>query len=83
VNNAKTKNSQGAAKRFRLTATGKINAGIRMRVTFDEEDKKAKATVDIDALVSDSDHDRVMSMLPYRRTKVRRTSVCVVVRSGT
>jgi large subunit ribosomal protein L35 len=64
----KLKTHKGAAKRFRLTATGKIKRGhSHARHILTKKTNKRKRLLDIDGLVSDSDHERVMSMLPYGR----------------
>jgi large subunit ribosomal protein L35 len=52
----------------RLTATGKIKRGhSHARHIVTKKTNKRKRHLDIDVLVSKSDHDRVMSMLPYGR----------------
>ena len=64
----KMKTNRGAAKRFRLTATGKIKRGhSHARHILTSKTAKRKRLLDIDALVSDSDQKRVESMLPYGR----------------
>ena len=64
----KLKTHKGAAKRVRLTATGKIKRGhSHARHILTKKTNKRKRHLDIDVLVSKSDHDRVMSMLPYGR----------------
>ena len=63
----KLKTHKGAAKRFRLTATGKIKRGhSHARHILTKKTNKRKRLLDIDALVSDSDQKRVERMLPYR-----------------
>ncbi len=57
----KLKTHKGAAKRFRLTATGKIKRGhSHARHILTKKTNKRKRHLDIDALVSKSDHERVM-----------------------
>ena len=63
----KLKTHKGAAKRFRLTATGKIKRGhSHARHILTKKTNKRKRLLDIDALVSESDQKRVERMLPYR-----------------
>ena len=64
----KLKTHKGAAKRFRLTATGKIKRGhSHARHILTKKSNKRKRLLDIDALVSNADQDRVSAMLPYGR----------------
>lgn len=64
----KLKTHKGAAKRFRLTATGKIKRGhSHARHILTKKSNKRKRQLDIDVLVSPADHDRVIAMLPYGR----------------
>ena len=64
----KLKTHKGAAKRFRLTATGKIKRGhSHARHILTKKSNKRKRHLDIDVLVATADHERVMSMLPYGR----------------
>src|ERR1700682_5835861 len=64
----KLKTHKGAAKRFRLTATGKIKRGhSHARHILTKKSNKRKRLLDIDGLVSKSDQQRVESMLPYGR----------------
>jgi large subunit ribosomal protein L35 len=64
----KLKTHKGAAKRFRLTATGKIKRGhSHARHILTKKSNKRKRLLDIDALVSPSDQKRVEAMLPYGR----------------
>jgi large subunit ribosomal protein L35 len=64
----KLKTHKGAAKRFRITATGKIKRGhSHARHILTKKTNKRKRQLDIDALVSDSDLERVRRMLPYGR----------------
>ena len=61
----KLKTHKGAAKRFRLTATGKIKRGhSHARHILTKKTNKRKRLLDIDALVSDSDQKRVDRMRP-------------------
>jgi large subunit ribosomal protein L35 len=65
----KLKTHKGAAKRFRLTATGKIKRGhSHARHILTKKSHKRKRLLDIDVLVSKSDEDRVAAMLPYGRS---------------
>jgi len=64
----KLKTHKGAAKRFRMTATGKIKRGhSHARHILTKKSHKRKRLLDIDVLVSKSDMDRVKAMLPYGR----------------
>jgi large subunit ribosomal protein L35 len=64
----KLKTHKGAAKRFRLTATGKIKRGhSHARHILTKKTNKRKRLLDIDALVADGDKKRVERMLPYGR----------------
>jgi large subunit ribosomal protein L35 len=64
----KLKTHKGAAKRFRLTATGKIKRGhSHARHILTKKSTKRKRHLDIDVMVSTSDMDRVAAMLPYGR----------------
>lgn len=64
----KLKTHKGAAKRFRITATGKIKRGhSHARHILTKKTNKRKRFLDIDVLVSKSDQERVEAMLPYGR----------------
>jgi large subunit ribosomal protein L35 len=64
----KLKTHKGAAKRFRITATGKIKRGhSHARHILTKKAHKRKRLLDIDALVSAGDQKRVEAMLPYGR----------------
>jgi len=64
----KLKTHKGAAKRFRITATGKIKRGhSHARHILTKKSNKRKRHLDIDVLVSESDQKRVEAMLPYGR----------------
>jgi large subunit ribosomal protein L35 len=64
----KLKTHKGAAKRFRLTATGKIKRGhSHARHILTKKSNKRKRLLDIDALVANADQKRVEAMLPYGR----------------
>ena len=64
----KLKTHKGAAKRFRMTATGKIKRGhSHARHILTKKSAKRKRMLDIDVLVSESDQKRVEHMLPYGR----------------
>ncbi|MGI8656256.1 MAG: 50S ribosomal protein L35 [Pyrinomonadaceae bacterium] len=64
----KLKTHKGAAKRFRLTATGKIKRGhSHARHILTKKSSKRKRLLDIDTLVSAGDQKRVETMLPYGR----------------
>ncbi len=64
----KLKTHKGAAKRFRLTATGKIKRGhSHARHILTKKTSKRKRLLDLDAYVSAADQQRVLSLLPYGR----------------
>jgi large subunit ribosomal protein L35 len=64
----KLKTHKGAAKRFRLTATGKIKRGhSHARHILTKKSNKRKRLLDIDVLVAKADQKRVEAMLPYGR----------------
>ncbi|MDQ1637805.1 MAG: large subunit ribosomal protein [Pyrinomonadaceae bacterium] len=64
----KLKTHKGAAKRFRLTASGKVKRGhSHARHILTKKTNKRKRLLDIDGLVSKSDLGRVSAMLPYGR----------------
>jgi large subunit ribosomal protein L35 len=64
----KLKTHKGAAKRFRLTATGKIKRGhSHARHILTKKTNKRKRHLDIDVNVSEADQKRVERMLPYGR----------------
>jgi large subunit ribosomal protein L35 len=65
----KLKTHKGAAKRFRLTATGKIKRGhSHARHILTKKTTKRKRQLDVDSIVSDGDQKRVEAMLPYGRS---------------
>ena len=65
----KLKTHKGAAKRFRLTANGKVKRGhSHARHILTSKTHKRKRRLDIDALVSEADEQRVKAMLPYGRS---------------
>jgi len=64
----KLKTHKGAAKRFRLTATGKVKRGhSHARHILTSKTTKRKRHLDIDVMVADADVDLVKRMLPYGR----------------
>jgi len=64
----KLKTHKGAAKRLRLTGTGKVKRGhSHARHILTKKTHKRKRLLDIDALVADGDMKRVARMLPYGR----------------
>jgi large subunit ribosomal protein L35 len=65
----KLKTHKGAAKRFRLTATGKIKRGhSHARHILTSKTAKRKRLLDIDATVAEADEKLVKRMLPYGRS---------------
>jgi large subunit ribosomal protein L35 len=64
----KLKTHKGAAKRFRLTATGKIKRGhSHARHILTKKSAKRKRNLDIDVMVAKADEKLVKNMLPYGR----------------
>jgi large subunit ribosomal protein L35 len=64
----KLKTHRGAAKRFRLTATGKIKRGhSHARHILTKKTNKRKRYLDVDVMVAKGDQKRVERMLPYGR----------------
>ncbi|HKG20969.1 MAG TPA: 50S ribosomal protein L35 [Blastocatellia bacterium] len=64
----KLKTHKGAAKRFRLTATGKVKRGhSHARHILTKKSAKRKRSLDIDVLAAKADSPLVKRMLPYGR----------------
>jgi large subunit ribosomal protein L35 len=64
----KLKTHKGAAKRFRLTSTGKVKRGhSHARHILTKKTAKRKRNLDIDVIVSEADTPMVKKMLPYGR----------------
>ena len=64
----KMKTKRGAAKRFRLTATGKIRRSKAFkRHILTSKSTKRKRHLDMETLVNKADRRRVREMLPYGR----------------
>ena len=64
----KLKTHKGAAKRFRLSATGKVKRGhSHARHILTSKTTKRKRNLDIDVMVSEADEGPVKRMLPYGR----------------
>jgi len=65
----KLKTHKGAAKRFRLTATGKVKRGhSHARHILTKKTAKRKRVLDIDVMVAEADEKRIERMLPYGRS---------------
>jgi len=65
----KLKTHKGAAKRFRLTATGKVKRGhSHARHILTKKTTKRKRNLDIDVMVAEADERMVKRMLPYGRS---------------
>jgi len=65
----KLKTHKGAAKRFRLTATGKVKRGhSHARHILTKKSTKRKRLLDIDSIVSVADEKPTKRMLPYGRS---------------
>lgn len=64
----KMKTKRGAAKRFRLSARGKIKRSkAYKRHILTSKSTKRKRQLDVDGVVSAADTRRVNAMLPYGR----------------
>ena len=64
----KMKTKRGAAKRFRLSASGKIRRSKAFkRHILTSKSTKRKRRLDMESTVSKSDQRRVNEMLPYGR----------------
>jgi large subunit ribosomal protein L35 len=64
----KLKTHKGAAKRFRMTATGKIKRGHSFaRHILTKKSSKRKRQLDIDVILAPQDEKEVKRMLPYGR----------------
>jgi large subunit ribosomal protein L35 len=64
----KLKTHKGAAKRFRITATGKVKRGhAYARHILTSKTPKRKRHLDIDVMVAEADEGLVKRMLPYGR----------------
>ncbi len=64
----KLKTHKGAAKRFRLTANGKVKRGhSHARHILTKKTAKRKRNLDIDVMVAEADAPLVKRMLPYGR----------------
>jgi large subunit ribosomal protein L35 len=65
----KLKTHKGAAKRFRVTGTGKVKRGhSHARHILTKKDAKRKRNLDIDVIMSPADSKVVVKkMLPYGR----------------
>ena len=64
----KLKTHKGAAKRFRITATGKVKRGhSHARHILTSKTTKRKRILDKDVMVSEADEKPVKRMLPYGR----------------
>ena len=64
----KMKTKKGAAKRFRLSSTGKVKRSRAFkRHILTSKTTKRKRHLDMETLVSKADARRVREMLPYGR----------------
>ena len=62
----KIKTHRGAAKRFKLTASGKIKRGhAYKRHILTKKTTARKRKLDQETLVSRGDHKKTLKMLPY------------------
>jgi large subunit ribosomal protein L35 len=63
----KLKTHKGAAKRFKLTGTGKVKRGrSHLRHILTSKSKKRKRNLGSPALVSEGDKRKVKRMIPYQ-----------------
>jgi large subunit ribosomal protein L35 len=63
----KLKTHKGAAKRFKVTGTGKVKRGrSHLRHILTSKSKKRKRNLGSPALVSDGDKRKVRRMIPYQ-----------------
>jgi len=64
----KLKTHKGAAKRFRISSTGKVKRGhSHARHILTNKDTKRKRKLDKDVILSPHDAELVRKMLPYGR----------------
>ena len=64
----KLKTLKGAAKRFRITAGGKVKRGHSFaRHILTKKSSKRKRQLDVDGIVAGADEKLVKKMLPYGR----------------
>ena len=64
----KLKTKRGAAKRFRLTASGKVKRSRAFkRHILTTKTTKRKRHLDMESLINAADMGRIKSMLPYGR----------------
>ena len=64
----KLKTHKGAAKRFRITGTGKVKRGHAFaRHILTKKSAKRKRHLDIDVILAPQDEKEVKRMLPYGR----------------
>ena len=64
----KMKTKKGAAKRFRLTASGKVKRSKAFkRHILTTKSTKRKRKLDMETLVDSTDMGRIRDMLPYGR----------------
>lgn len=64
----KLKTHKGAAKRFRLTATGKVKRGhSHVRHILTSKTTKRKRILDTDVMAAKADEKPIKRMLPYGR----------------
>ena len=65
----KLKTHKGAAKRFRMTASGKVKAGhSHARHILTKKDAKRKRKLDHDTMLDPADAQLVKQMMPYGRS---------------
>ncbi|MEW5806300.1 MAG: 50S ribosomal protein L35 [Acidobacteriota bacterium] len=63
----KLKTHRGAAKRFKLTSSGKIKRSKAFKShILTKKTTKRKRHLDRDTYISKADQERMMKMLPYR-----------------
>lgn len=62
----KLKTHRGAAKRFKVTASGRVKRGQAFKShILSKKTRKRKRKLDMQTMVSDADQPRIRRMLPY------------------
>ncbi|MFN7976031.1 MAG: 50S ribosomal protein L35 [Acidobacteriota bacterium] len=62
----KQKTHRGAAKRFKVTASGRVKRGQAFKShILSKKTRKRKRKLDMQTMVSDADQPKIRRMLPY------------------
>jgi len=65
----KMKTRKAAAKRFKITGTGKVvRRGVKTRHILESKEPRQKRRYGRDRLVSNTDFERVRVMMPYGKS---------------